>query len=335
VNIDLLNQYTTCRIITQREIILKLRVTIPCGAVEYSVMTYPKAIINKLRNPAQKTPIIISPEESTIYELPNKDNYGEIEYRYNKFDTAYIKVFDDDIKINEYNIAVDYAGDKSKVGKFKYVEKDVYILLGLIDDINNNTNSAVAVNRNKRHDCCVEYIFKNIGNKYEPDRLIFVLDRYKGMFNESSFYFGAKYDGKNADMSQRLRGKKANDISTFICYLEGNQIITETVDAKVITKPVPGQGWEVYLFFWDSTRSREFKIGEVYDWEKEKQEAKERIKDFPPPIICLRGKGGSRIYPRLEMGPDGEWKISDPEAIKAMLGVNLEELGKEEEPKED
>jgi hypothetical protein len=76
-------------------------------------------------------------------------------------------------------------------------------------------------------------------------------------------------------------------------------------------------------------------MGKIYDLEKEKQKAKDRAKEAPPPIICLRGKGGSRIYPRLEMGPDGEWQISDPEAIKALLGVNLEELGKKEEPKED
>ena len=37
----------------------------------------------------------------------------------------------------------------------------------------------------------------------------------------------------------------------------------------------------------------------------------------------------------LEMGPDGEWQIKNPEAIKALLAFNPKELGKKEEPEED
>jgi hypothetical protein len=74
-------------------------------------------------------------------------------------------------------------------------------------------------------------------------------------------------------------------------------------------------------------------MGKVYDLEKEKQKAKDRAKDLPPPIMRLHNpKTGIAIYPRMEMGPDGEWRIKDPEAVKAMLEVNLEELGKREEP---
>jgi hypothetical protein len=76
-------------------------------------------------------------------------------------------------------------------------------------------------------------------------------------------------------------------------------------------------------------------MAKVIDLEKEKQKAKDRAKDLPPPIICLRGKGGSRLYPMMEVGPDGEWQIKNPEAVKAMLECDLSELGKEEEPKED
>jgi hypothetical protein len=74
-------------------------------------------------------------------------------------------------------------------------------------------------------------------------------------------------------------------------------------------------------------------MAKIYDLEKEKQKAKERAKEAPPPIMCLRSKDGSlRIYPRMEMGPDGEWQIKHPEAIKAMLGYDREEPDKEEEP---
>ena len=75
-------------------------------------------------------------------------------------------------------------------------------------------------------------------------------------------------------------------------------------------------------------------MGKVCDLEKEKQKAKEKDKGVPP-LIGLKGKGGTWITPILEMGPDGEWQIKNPEAIKALLKVNWEELGKEEEPKED
>ena len=73
-------------------------------------------------------------------------------------------------------------------------------------------------------------------------------------------------------------------------------------------------------------------MAKIYDLEKEKQKAKDRAKDLPPPIICLRGKGGSRLYPMMEMGPDGKWQIKNLEAVKAMLECDLSELGKEEEP---
>ena len=37
----------------------------------------------------------------------------------------------------------------------------------------------------------------------------------------------------------------------------------------------------------------------------------------------------------MEKGPDGEWRIKNPEAVKAMLGYGEEEIDKEEKPKED
>jgi hypothetical protein len=73
-------------------------------------------------------------------------------------------------------------------------------------------------------------------------------------------------------------------------------------------------------------------MAKIYDLEKEKQKAKEKDKVSTPPIICLRGKGGSRLYPMMEVGPVGEWQIKNPEAVKAMLECDLSELGKEKEP---
>lgn len=75
-------------------------------------------------------------------------------------------------------------------------------------------------------------------------------------------------------------------------------------------------------------------MAKIYDLEKKKQKAKEDDKGVPP-LISLKGKGGSRITPRLEMGPDGEWRIMQHDLLKSILETDLSELGKEEEPKED
>jgi hypothetical protein len=77
-------------------------------------------------------------------------------------------------------------------------------------------------------------------------------------------------------------------------------------------------------------------MGKVYDLEKEKQKAKDRAKDLSPPIMCLTSKDGNfRVYPKMERGPDGEWRIKEPEAVKAILGYDRKEADKEEEPKAD
>ena len=46
-------------------------------------------------------------------------------------------------------------------------------------------------------------------------------------------------------------------------------------------------------------------------------------------------KTGIAIYPKMEKGPDGEWRMKDPETVKALLGYGRGEPGKEGEPKED
>jgi len=77
-------------------------------------------------------------------------------------------------------------------------------------------------------------------------------------------------------------------------------------------------------------------MGKVYDLEKERQKARDRAKELPPPFICLSSKDGkTRIIPRLEKGPDGKWRIKHLDSLKAMLGYDREETGEEEEPKED
>jgi len=74
-------------------------------------------------------------------------------------------------------------------------------------------------------------------------------------------------------------------------------------------------------------------MAKIYDLEKEKQKAKDRVKESPPPIISLQSKDGNlSVYPKMERGPDGDWRIKDPEAIKAMLGYDREEPDKEGEP---
>jgi hypothetical protein len=74
-------------------------------------------------------------------------------------------------------------------------------------------------------------------------------------------------------------------------------------------------------------------MAKIYDLEKEKQKAKDRAKESPPPIICLRSKNGKvRVYPRWEKGPDGEWHIMHLDSIKAMLGYDRVETDKEGEP---
>jgi hypothetical protein len=68
-------------------------------------------------------------------------------------------------------------------------------------------------------------------------------------------------------------------------------------------------------------------MGKVYDLEKERQKAKDKAKESPP-LICLRSKDGrTRIIPRWEKGPDGEWRIMHLETIKTMLGYG--EIDKE------
>jgi hypothetical protein len=76
-------------------------------------------------------------------------------------------------------------------------------------------------------------------------------------------------------------------------------------------------------------------MGKVYDLEKERQKARDRAKEYPP-FMCLRSKDGkTRIIPRWEKGPHGEWRIMHLDAIKAMLGYDREETDKEEKPEED
>jgi hypothetical protein len=75
-------------------------------------------------------------------------------------------------------------------------------------------------------------------------------------------------------------------------------------------------------------------MGKVIDLEEERQKAKARAKEYPP-FICLRGKGGIRIIPKWEKGPDWEWRTVNEEAIKSMLGYGRDETDKEGEPKED
>jgi hypothetical protein len=73
-------------------------------------------------------------------------------------------------------------------------------------------------------------------------------------------------------------------------------------------------------------------MGKVYDFEKERQKAKDRAKASPP-LFGLWSKDGSiHILPRWEKGPDGKWQIMHLDSIKAMLGYDREESDKEEEP---
>jgi len=41
-----------------------------------------------------------------------------------------------------------------------------------------------------------------------------------------------------------------------------------------------------------------------------------------PPLISLRGPKGQIISPKLEIGPEGNWQVSEPESIKQMLGLD-------------
>jgi len=59
-------------------------------------------------------------------------------------------------------------------------------------------------------------------------------------------------------------------------------------------------------------------------------------KQVPPPMMRLHNPDtGIAIYPKMEKGPDGEWRMKDPETVKALLGYGRGEPGKEGEPKED
>jgi hypothetical protein len=76
-------------------------------------------------------------------------------------------------------------------------------------------------------------------------------------------------------------------------------------------------------------------MGKLYDLDKARQKARNRAKEFPP-FMCLRSKDGkTRIMPKWERGPDGEWRIMHLDTIKAMLGYGRDEAYKEEEAKED
>ena len=75
-------------------------------------------------------------------------------------------------------------------------------------------------------------------------------------------------------------------------------------------------------------------MGKVIDLEDARQKAKVRAKEYPP-FMCLRGRGGIRIIPNWEKGPDGEWRMVAEDAIKSMLGYGREKTDKEDEPKED
>ena len=75
-------------------------------------------------------------------------------------------------------------------------------------------------------------------------------------------------------------------------------------------------------------------MGKVIDLEEERQKAQARAKEYPP-FISLKGKGGIRIIPKWEKGPDGEWRIMHLDTIKSMLGYGREKTDKEGEPKED
>jgi len=73
-------------------------------------------------------------------------------------------------------------------------------------------------------------------------------------------------------------------------------------------------------------------MAKIYDLEKEKQKAKERAKEAHP-FMCLRSKDGKfSIYPKWEKGPDGEWCIKNPEAIKGFLEEYRKETDKKGEP---
>jgi len=64
-------------------------------------------------------------------------------------------------------------------------------------------------------------------------------------------------------------------------------------------------------------------MGKVYDIEEARQKAKDRAKESPP-FICLKSKDGkTRIIPKWEKGPDGEWRIMHLDSIKAMLGMGM------------
>lgn len=83
------------------------------------------------------------------------------------------------------------------------------------------------------------------------------------------------------------------------------------------------------------TGIRLIKMGKVIDLEEERQKARARAKEYPP-FMCLRSKDGkTRIMPKWEKGPDGEWRIRHLDAIKAMLGYGRDETDKDEDSQED
>jgi hypothetical protein len=74
-------------------------------------------------------------------------------------------------------------------------------------------------------------------------------------------------------------------------------------------------------------------MGKLYDLDKQRQKAKDRVKDFPPPVICVRSKYRKVVvYPKWEKRPDGKWRIMHLEVLKAMLGYGRDEIDKKEEP---
>lgn len=68
-------------------------------------------------------------------------------------------------------------------------------------------------------------------------------------------------------------------------------------------------------------------MAKIYDFEKEKQKAKERANEFPCPSRRFHNpETGIVVYPTMERGPDGKWRISDPEAVKFLLAMDLRSL---------
>ena len=53
---------------------------------------------------------------------------------------------------------------------------------------------------------------------------------------------------------------------------------------------------------------------------------KKKEETASPPLFCVKGMGGARIYPHMKLNANGEWEIADPETIKALQNVDLSKL---------